>query len=284
MLRHLAFALVLLVASAPAVAQQPVSLMPSFQDVAAEVRSIAIEGPNPRTRRSVYFWRPTNAPPGELPVLYMADGAYGLYVAIAGLRQAVADGRIPPLLVVGIDPHRQNRHYEYVLYRDRRTTFEDHERWFLETVMPFAERIAGASRDPARRAIGGYSNGADFTLAMIERHPEMFGAALVHSPAAKPSVSLDDRSAHVRWVMSAGRHEGRSNNSVVALVDRLIEEIDDRPSAIRRCVGNWAHEGLAWRDISPGSVSWLFGFSGSAEVETTVERETCRNTGPNTGL
>jgi|CXWL01.1.fsa_nt_gi enterochelin esterase-like enzyme len=279
MLRALLLALAVSILPTAAAAQQSIDQIPEFPAMSGEIRSIAIEGPNPAVRRSVYFWRPANAPPGPLPVLYMADGAYGLYVVVAGLRQAVADGRVPPFLVVSIDPHRQLRHFEYVLYRERRTTFEDHERWFLETVIPFAERVAGASTDPAQRAVGGYSNGADFTLAMIERHPEMFGGALVHSPASKEQIRLDARAAHVRWVMTAGRLEGR-NNSVVALLDRLIGEINERPSAIRRCVGDWAHEGEAWRDISPGSVSWLFQFAAAAEVETTIERATCANQAP----
>jgi hypothetical protein len=94
-------------------------------------------------------------------------------------------------------------------------------------------------------------------------------------------VRLDGRAAHVHWVISAGRHEGR-NGEVITLLNRLIGEIQEHPAPIRRCVGAWGHEGVAWRDISPGSLAWLFGFAAAADVETTTERSACHNIEPGT--
>lgn len=281
MLRTLALSTFLLAAAIlPAAAQGGAAAMPAVQEIRSEIRGIALDGPQPREQRMVYFWRPSHAPAGELPVLYTADGIYGIYVAIAGLRDAMREGRVPPFLVVGMAASREHRHYEYVHYRRHARFFENHERWFINTVMPYAERVAGASSNPSRRAVGGYSNGADFTLAMMERHPELFSAALVHSPAAKREIELDQRAAHIRWVMSAGSYEGRRSNEIVALVDSLIVEISQNPSPVRRCVGDWGHEVEAWRDISPGSASWLFSLPGAAEAQTATERETCHNTAP----
>jgi hypothetical protein len=77
-------------------------------------------------------------------------------------------------------------------------------------------------------------------------------------------------------VLSAGRHEFR-DGEIVDLIDRYANEIRENPSSIRRCVGFWDHELEAWRDVSPGSIAWLFQFPAAADVETATERETCRN-------
>jgi enterochelin esterase-like enzyme len=269
-----ALAFAALVAVEPTSARAHQDALATFEELAPEIRHAQLDGPSEGEQRSVFVWRPANARPGPLPVLYMADGAAGVYVAAAGLRAPILEGTIPPIVIVGMDAHRSQRILEYVPSREARVVFARHMNWFLNTVIPWSERVAGASRDPAFRAVGGYSNGAEFALAAAEQNPEMFAGVLAHSPVNWMGFTLDDRAVHIRWVLTAGRHEYR-NGEIIVLIDRFAREIRQRPSMIRRCVGNWDHEGEAWRDLSPGSVAWLFQFPASP-VETERERQSCR--------
>lgn len=271
-----AFGAVLIAAGAQAQTQAPTA----FESLSAEIRAAQLDGPTPGESRTVYIWRPSNASPGPLPVLYMTDGVDGLYIALAGLHAAIMDGRVPPLLIIATEAHRARRLVEYVPTRRQMSAFDDHFDWFVNTVIPWSERVALASTERSQRAVGGYSNGADFALAAAERRPDLFGAVLAHSPVNSEDFRVDDRAAGIRWVLTAGRLES-SEAEIVGLIDDVAAEIRERPAAVRRCSGYWDHEGAVWVDLSPGSVAWLFGFPDSDAVQTPREREACRNLSPN---
>jgi hypothetical protein len=200
----------------------------------------------------------------------MADGAPGLYVAVAMLRSAIEAGQIPPVQVIGLEPDERNRTSEYTdLGRAR---FRAHERWLLEVVIPWAERVARAS--PSQRAVGGYSNGAAFAIFMGAEHPDVFSGVLAHSPVAEASTfHIDQRADSMRWALSAGRLEYGGYParalSVVASVAR------GQGATVRSCRGAWRHGAEPWIDLSPGTIAWLFDFPGADAVATPLEREAC---------
>ena len=250
----------------------------SEQEIAAEARYILLDGPEPGEKRGVSVWRPPNAPARPLPVLYMADGVVGLNVVTPRLRPAILSGAMAPVLVIAIASSPQHRRDEYVP-RATSPRFETHQRWFFETVMPWAERVAGASSDPAQRAIGGFSNGADFALATAARRPEMFGAVLAYSPVlTRTPLGLDARAARIRWVLTGGR--GEFNGDVVRLVNTVAAEVSAQGGTVRRCTGPWRHAQADWRDLSPASIAWLFAMPEADAVASPAERGFCRLVGP----
>jgi enterochelin esterase-like enzyme len=261
--------------SATPVNAQDDASMSTPQDFAAEVRTIALEGPDSAPRRDIFIWRPASAPPGPLPVIYMADGWGGLFVAAAGVRKPILEGRMPPVLIVATaNGGRERRGGEYMYNARRAEMYQAHERWFLETVIPFAERVAGASPDPSQRVVGGFSRGAAFAIEMAERHPDLFAGVLAHSPSPKRELLIDSRAGRLRWVLTGGRHEG-SEASVSQLVTEHAATLRAQGAAVRRCIGDWGHDIPPWRDTSPGSIAWLFGFANPDSVATPLERRSC---------
>jgi S-formylglutathione hydrolase FrmB len=201
----------------------------------------------------------------------MADGVDGVYVAAARLRPAIEAGLIPAVQIIGLYPDPLHRQAEYI--ERGRSRFRAHERWLLEVVIPWAERVARAS--PERRAIGGYSNGAAFALFMGAAHPDVFSAVLAHSPVASAETfHLDARAGAVRWALSAGRQEyGGYPARAVSVVGAVAL---GQGAAVRSCTGPWGHGPDAWIDLSPGAISWMFDFAGAEQVATPLERESCR--------
>ena len=255
----------------------PVAAQP-FEPAAAELlnseaRYLELDGPREGETRAIYIWRAPSTPGDQLlPTLYMTDGAPGVYVAAARLRPAIEAGVIPPVQIIGLDPDpdRRDRTSEYI---DRgRERFRLHERWVLEVVIPWAERVARA--DPARRAVGGYSNGAAFAIFMGAAHPEMFNGVLAHSPVATAETfhaSAD--SSHMRWALSAGRLEGYGYPAqAISVVGAAVRS---EGGEVRSCRGTWGHDPSAWLDLSPAAIAWLFRFPDPDRVATSLERESC---------
>ena len=247
----------------------------SFAEIAAEARGYDIPGPQPNATRGISVWRPRGAGDRVLPVIYMADGAFGLYPVTSSLKPEIDAGRVAPIMVVGVDVDPQHRYHEYIPdWPNGAQRFAAHRAWFFDTVLPWAERH-GASSDPRERAIGGVSNGADFALAMAAERPAMFAGVLAHSPVGTRRFVLGREARHVRWTLTAGRRD--QGGAIVRLIDQLGGEITEGRGQLRRCTGAWGHDMNVWRQLSPGSVAWLFGLD--ADVATPLERENCRITG-----
>ncbi|MFZ2030587.1 MAG: alpha/beta hydrolase-fold protein [Vitreimonas sp.] len=230
-----------------------------------------LEGPLPGTLRGIHIWRAPSTPEtGLLPTLYMADGAPGVYVIAARLRAAIEAGLVPPIQIVGMEPDLRHRDVEYG--QPGRAAFVAHERWVLNVVIPWVERAARGS--PTQRAIGGYSNGADFALAMGAAHPDVFAAVIAHSPLISLDLHIGTPDhARVRWALSAGLAEYDGLPQWVVGVARA--EAHEAGADVRSCVGPWLHNGQSWIDLSPSAVAWAFGFP-IDRIETPLERQSCR--------
>jgi enterochelin esterase-like enzyme len=268
MLRLCVFALTLLAVTPLASAQE----VTPFEVIQDETYQTQLPGPGPDETRTVYFWRPPNAQ-GPLPVLYMADGQFGLKVAVSRLRADILEGRAAPIVVVAMESSPQpRRHKEYVLGRDRNPEWEAHFDWFISTVIPWAEHNAGASTEAEHRGVGGFSNGADFALAAASRRPDLFSAVLAHSPVNELSRSFH-ANRDTRWALTVGSEEYRGQ--ALSLQSRIALAVGDDVS-VRRCVGPWGHDSDSWRDISPGTIAWLFNLAPEGEIDAPLEREYCR--------
>ena len=59
-------------------------------------------GPREGETRNVWVWRPPNAPANQrLPVLYMADGLDGIFIALSHLKAPIESGAVPPACLPG---------------------------------------------------------------------------------------------------------------------------------------------------------------------------------------
>jgi predicted alpha/beta superfamily hydrolase len=144
------------------------------------------------------------------PVLYLNDGqnlfdpATSTYSGLEWrvdetVRDLVAAGRIPELIVVGIDHAGRNaRFHEYFPYVDRYLRPPDpdpqgkrYPEFLVDEVLPFIEGKYRVARSPTHRGIGGSSAGALAAIYAVIKRPGVFGRLLVESP----SIYVDD--AHI---------------------------------------------------------------------------------------
>jgi S-formylglutathione hydrolase FrmB len=251
----------------------------------AESRCYASPGPGEGETRAICVWRPRNAPKSPLPVLYMADGMIGLHIALADLKEALEAGKVQPMMVVSTNPKErpEDRAAEY-LQEYGAHAFETHEKWLLEKVLPWAENTQFASKEKAHRFIGGFSNGADLALALANRHPDVFGGALIHSPVASRTSWVGDQAATQRWVVTGGTDERPGSTKRPASLMRqglLPKEVASalrrKSATVRLCIGKWEHQGRPWRQLSAGSITWLLQLGSPESVQSDLERAHCRN-------
>jgi predicted esterase len=212
----------------------------------------------------------------------MADGLGGIYTVVAPIRDAVAAGTLPPILVVALDPNPnpQSRAAEYLRgWTGGSDDYALHERWFLEQVIPWAERTQRAARARDQRFIGGFSNGADFALAIASTHSNMFAGALIHSPVGARASWVNEQAVTQRWVVTGGTREQGGGTERPGQLPRDISQALERAHApLRTCIGPWGHNGRSWRDVTPGSLVWLMNLGDPAALATERERDSCRET------
>ncbi|HTF55916.1 MAG TPA: alpha/beta hydrolase-fold protein [Planctomycetota bacterium] len=160
----------------PSGAPVPVTDIPAGDAPAAPkgtVRSIRFDSKNIGAPRNVKVWLPPGHDPQKsYPVFYTCDGMLNVNMKL--VEPLIADGRIPPIIVVAIMHGPNLRMQEYVPQVSPKD-FDAHEKWFIEEVLPWAEKEFGASKNRMERIVCGSSNGGPFSLTMGARHPDLFG-------------------------------------------------------------------------------------------------------------
>jgi predicted alpha/beta superfamily hydrolase len=132
------------------------------------------------------------------PVLYLNDGQnlFDPATAFAGVHwqagetatRLIAEKRIRPLIIVGIDNAGKNRLGEYVPYKSREfkvprvqgTAYPD---FLRREVMPLIEESYPALRGPENTGLGGSSLGGLIALYTQLAVPGVFGRLLIESPS-----------------------------------------------------------------------------------------------------
>jgi Putative esterase len=234
-MRHALCGLALFLVTTPAYADDDAPPRPPVE-IAAQ--SFRVPGPGEGETRDVFVWRPAGAE-GVLPVLYMADGFTGLRLVAHQIAPYIATGEAPPIMIVATAAHPYERTREYA--------------------PPYRERM--------QRAVGGYSNGGDFAVAMAAHRPDLFGLVLVHAPANPREQWVLPSAATQRWLVTGGTRD--FDGEVARELDRQLAPL----GAYRRvCIGPWEHTQAPWRQLSRGSAMWLFGNTEAAALMAS-ERE-----------
>ena len=139
------------------------------------------------------------------PVLYMADGQniFDPATSVFGptewradetVAQLVKDGRIPPMIIVGVDDAGPSaRAHEYLPWPDtinaRRIPNYDaapqgmqYPHFLIDEVMPYVNARYRTARDAAHTGIGGSSYGGLISAYTMLARPGVFGRVLIESP------------------------------------------------------------------------------------------------------
>jgi len=224
------------------------------------------------------------------PVLYLLDGQNLFDACLSDVShrewgvdetvyRLVREGRLPPMIVVGVDHAGQDRAHEYLPYKDFVGNAEMTEpagrrlpEFLTREVMPLVDGRYRTLPGHDSTGIGGSSYGGVAALYVMMARPGRFGYGLVESPSlhvgmgqlvrdTRPLVALPRR-----VFIGFGGRESQSpevNAKLVGLV-RLVEanfrEAGYDEASLRVVVDPEArHDEDAWAARLPGALEFLFG-------------------------
>ncbi len=263
-------------------------------ELAGELRLHELQSRIFRNTRMLRVWLPPgySAPENQgrhYPVFYLNDGQNlfdpaTAYIGVDWQADEAADrlireGRIPPLVLVGIDNAQKDRPREYLPYRTfnppiMRPQGKHYPNFLLNEVMPFLYQRYRIARGPENTGLGGSSLGAIISLYTAMDRPGIFGRLLLESPSLFVSNRqfLKCSRAFRQWpekiFMAMGTNEAGSEGrdrqvveDVLALErvlrraglkeDRLLVRIDEGAT----------HNEREWAKRFPEALGFLFGLS-----------------------
>lgn len=224
------------------------------------------------------------------PVLYMLDGQnvfdrcsnefnqkeWGVDETVQRL---VADGKIPPMIVVGVDHAGMDRAREYLPYKDfignpdmdepAGRLFPD---FMTKEVMPLVDGQYRTLPGPPNTGIGGSSYGGVASLYMLLAKPNTFGYGLIESPTLWVGMGqlVRDTSPLVampsKVFMAFGGKESSDpagNGKMVGLVRQVEANFHaagyDATNFRTVVEADAEHNEAAWKGRLPDALTFLFG-------------------------
>jgi enterochelin esterase-like enzyme len=272
----------------------PASGSEGSPDLTGELRLHEFRSRIFRNVRMLRVWLPPGYNAAEnqarhYPIFYLNDGqnlfdpatAYiGVdWQADEAANRLIGEGRIPPLIVVGIDNAQKDRPREYLSYRSfnppvMRPQGKRYPDFLINEVMPFIHEHYRVARGAENTGLGGSSLGAIISLYTVMDLPGIFGRLLLESPSLFVSNRQLVKSGRAfrRWpariFMAIGTKEAGSEDRDRQVVndvremervlrraglgeDRLLVRIDDGAT----------HNEAAWAKRFPEALTFLFGLS-----------------------
>ena len=221
------------------------------------------------------------------PVLYLNDGQnlFEASTSFTGVEwqvdetadRLIHDGRILPLIIVGLDNAARARIREYMPHRSLhpillRGQGSRYQTFLIKEVMPFIARNYRVATGPENTGLGGSSLGALIALYTVAVRPGMFGRLLLESPALWASnrqmirASHDVKSWPERIFLATGTAEAGREDRNRSVVDDVRElsgilrraGLDDR--RVRLVIEDEAtHHEASWARRFPEALGFLFG-------------------------
>jgi enterochelin esterase-like enzyme len=191
----------------------------------------------------------------------------------------IASGKVEPLIIVGIPHAGPGRIREYLPARiggaleKAEPAGDAYVAWLAEEIVPRIRSLFAVETDPSRVAIGGSSLGAVIALHAVDKHPELFGVALLESPALRagsPESWQSWLSGIQHWPKKAfvgvgtkeleNQDDGSpENNAYVAASTDLEQRLKKSGAATKLVVDSGAvHNEGAWKNRFPGALEYLF--------------------------
>jgi predicted alpha/beta superfamily hydrolase len=239
--------------------------------------------------RTVRIYTPDgydDSPGRRFPVLYMHDGQnvfahpdsalYDTWCANLTLERLVAEGHLEPWLVVAVDSTPE-RLAEYSPWDEPRSNVRArghaYVRFFVETLLPYVDRVYRTRQGPEWTATMGSSMGGLISLYLGWRHPERFGRVGGLSPSVMWGYDriFSEWTAHTRrWsriYLDAGlpelidpvgypMHYGEATSAFFQHLKRL--GYADHETFLVLEPGGLHHE-QAWQRRLPLAMRWLLG-------------------------
>lgn len=232
-------------------APEPPPIAPSTQ-----IFTTAIYSPELDELRQVSVYLPPNYSGRDVPVVYMADGQWlGAFAGV--IEPLVVNGVIPPTMIVGVhappvERARDRRAEEYLLGIND-DVYNAHERFFTRTVRRWAELQFGASQNPDKRAIIGFSNGATFAGNTGIRKPNLYKNVMMFSASQAPLVTLRTQ-VEPRYYLLAGTLEPPIFTTTYQFHFSLLL-LNAQARFTQRVAG---HDAVMWQEEFVSALRWMF--------------------------
>jgi predicted alpha/beta superfamily hydrolase len=245
-----------------------------------------------RNTRFLRVWLPPGYDDAEnadrrYPVLYLNDGQNLFEASTAFARvewqvdemadRLIREGRVPPMIIVGLDHATKDRHREYVPHRSMhpmmlRVQGRYYPDFLMKEAMPFVEGTYRIATGPENIGLGGSSLGALIALYTAKARPGVIGRLLLESPALWVSgrqAIRESRAVRVwpeRIFLAVGTAEGGSPERSRTVVD----DVRELAGILRRAVlseqrlrlvikEGAGHSEAAWAERFPEALQFLFG-------------------------
>ncbi len=242
--------------------------------------------------RSVRVWLPPgyNEPANaerRYPILYMNDGqnlfdratSFGghEWQADESATRLINEGKIQPLIIVGIDNSGATRSQEYnapgVTWGGRTSHGDKYMQFVTEELMPYIDSRYRTLKGPENTGFGGSSFGGNIALYAAMNNTETFGRMLVESPAVAvadramlASIKAYSKPWPQRLFVAVGTAETSrpaDAEEYLAAVEELVKDLrsrnlgDDRLKYV--VVKDAVHNEQAWAKRFPEALEYLFG-------------------------
>jgi predicted alpha/beta superfamily hydrolase len=198
------------------------------------------------------------------PVLYMHDGQNlfddatsfaGEWHADETAEALIKEGKIPPLIIVGIENAGGERVDEYtpVTSRGEGGRGALYAKFVVEEVKPFIDQAYRTRPDRASTGVGGSSLGGLISLYIVKQYPDVFGRCAAVSPSLWWNLGqfLAEAQADATWArgtriwLDMGTKEDEEN----AIVSQMrINDCTDLARSLERA-GLKPAQDFTWRKI-----------------------------------
>jgi len=270
----------------------PISDAEDSLELAGELRLHEFQSQIFRNTRMLRVWVPPGYGAAEnrsrhYPVFYLNDGqnlfdpatAYiGVdWQADEAADRLIRDGKIPPLIIVGIDNAQKDRPKEYLPYRSfhppvMRPQGKRYPEFLLNEVMPFVYQHYRIARGPENTGLGGSSLGAIISLFTVMDRLGIFGRLLLESPSLFISnrhllkVSRTFRQWPEKIFVGIGTKEAgseerdRQTAEDVRDLEHIMRRAGLKEDRLRVVIDEGAtHSEQEWAKRFPEALSFLFG-------------------------
>lgn len=172
------------------------------------------ETPLLATKRRVRVYMPSTTET-NLPFVVVADGQ-GVETYAKNLEPLIEGGKVRPVALIGIesgeyqgdrsqpfDSEKDLRGKEYLRAFDKKS-FDNHLKWVMEEVLPWARSEFKLSSKREDAAVFGFSNGGSFACQAAARFPNVFGISMPFSAGVLPEdIKVDGPQARYFFVAGA---------------------------------------------------------------------------------
>lgn len=257
--------------------------------IVGEVVTFELESEHMGNSRTLRVWLPPDyeTSSDSYPVLYMHDGqncfdvnssAFGMEWQIDETLTALIDeGEIDPVIVVAIDNAGAARSWEYnppeIPFQGRNGRADQYVKFLTEEVMPAIEARFRVKTGPEHTAIGGSSFGGNVTIYALMHTHNVFGAALIESPAityAGPAFEQLIKAHEGPWCervcigMGTKETGDPARDPIYAaaatmLADHMLETGVNKDHLTLTLEQDAEHNELAWAKRFPDAARHLFG-------------------------